>query len=195
MTGCVFMYSSGVQPPIAISRLCAKQVPIGFQGKRPKERIPPEGHHTTRPFESNFARSLYPQSRAVFTRWHSSHSPWRLSAVSVPPLTNALMWSTCVASVTRPFALHITHSGLSRSTWARMRWSRRPLMRSVMSLVHHATQRPGGEALLLGAGGAFRVVPSLCTVPVSCLPGLRQNKNPGSFPQGLEIFQGEFIHR
>jgi len=66
--------------------------------------------------------------------------------------------------------LHITHSGLSRSTWARMRWSRRPLMRSVMSLVHHATQRPGGGGAIAG-GGWWQLFRSLLVEPAFTFTG------------------------
>lgn len=71
-------------------------------------------------------------SLAVFKSWHALHIDWRLSSASVPPDQSGTMWSTSLASASRPCDLHTQHRPLSRRRIrSRMRIHLPPRVRSV----------------------------------------------------------------
>ncbi len=97
-------------------------------GRFPVERL--QTFHAPLPF----AQRLTPRdaSALLLTSWHSAHRPCSLLLSSSPPSDSGMMWSRCVAGVTRPSASHITHSGFDVNNSARIRCSLRPVTRLVV---------------------------------------------------------------
>ena len=101
-------------------------------------------------------------SALLLTSWHAAHRPCSLLLSSAPPSDSGMMWSRCVATVTRPSAWHITHSGLLVNNCARIRCSLRPVTRLVViaGLAHAglgcASQRPDPSRTSLPQPGAVQ---------------------------------------